>query len=82
MTSRSLRFGAAMLAAVAFTACKPETKPVADSAAAANATTSTQTTDSLSGTVPVAPTDSTKPKADSTKPMTDSAKPAPAEAKK
>ena len=73
MTSRTLRFGAAVLASVALVACnKPADKPVTDSTAAANATPTV-----------VAPVDSAI-KLDSTasKAKADSAKPAPAEVKK
>ena len=73
MTSRTLRFGAAVLASVALVACKtPADKPVTDSTAAANATPTV-----------AAPVDSSV-KIDSTAPKAkvDSAKPAPAEVKK
>lgn len=75
MTSRTLRFGAAVLTSVALVACnKPADKPVTDSTAAANAVP----------TPPVAPTVDSAVKHDSAtaKPKADAAKPAPAPAKK
>jgi hypothetical protein len=73
MTSRTLRFGAAVLASVALVACnKPADKPVTDSTGAASATPSVGTpTDSsikIDSTAPKATVDSAKPKVDSAKP--------------
>jgi hypothetical protein len=74
MTSRTLRFGAAVLASVALVACnKPADKPVTDTTAAANATP----TPTVAPTVDTAKHDST-----AAKPKADTAKPAPAPAKK
>ena len=80
MTSRTLRFGAAILASVALVACnKPADKPVIDTTAAANATPSVGTPTDPSIKIDTA---AKKVTVDSAKPKADSAKPAPAPAKK
>ena len=73
MTSRTLRFSAAVLASVALVACnKPADKPTTDSTAAANATqTVTTPVDSSIKIDSMAP----KPTIDSTRLPIDSAKP-------
>ena len=73
MTSRTLRFSAAVLASVALVACnKPADKPTTDSTAAANATqTITTPVDSSIKIDSMAP----KPTIDSTRLPIDSAKP-------
>ena len=68
MTSRTLRFGATVLASVALVACnKPADKPVIDSTGAANATPTVATpVDSsikIDSTAPKAGVDSAKPAA-------------------
>ena len=80
MTSRTLRFGAAVLASVALVACnKPADKPVIDSTGAANATPTVATPVDTSIKIDTA---AKKATVDSAKPKADGAKPAMAPAKK